>query len=1036
MVCAAGRAGDEAAGRLAGLGWEPVHRVHLDQRPPVSAAPPAADLVLADLAGSATPAALVGAQSLADKLGLPLVCRLQAAEVAALIEARPGLVLGRVWLEHWDAERAVQALAEATALLPQGQAACRQFCARLRDSEQTSLCEMLRLVGQNLPDLVWAKDLDDRFLYVNQAMCDKLLKCVDAAEALGRDDLHFAGRERAAGHQHTFGELCVNSDGVVKRSGRAGVFLEEGLVRGESLALQVHKAPIVNDQGKMVGTVGLGRDVTTELAMSRRLMESERRHRAIVDNLDQGIMVAQDGVLKFANAWFQRAFGIPVAEAVGQPVGGFIHPEDREAVVENHRRRIAGQPAPGRYSFRLLDAAGKPHWVMLNAIQAQWEGRPAAMGFVIDISEQLAAERELKASEKRLRTTFEQAAVGMCEVDTQGRFLKVNRCLCRMCGFSEAELVGRNFLELTHPDDVADSLRLLARALAGEIDDFATEKRYRRRDGSLLQAQLNATLVRESDGNPSHFFNVVQDIGPRRAAEVALKAQEGRFRTLVENLPGLVYRCELGVPWQVNYMSEGALAVTGYSPADFTAHRIDFGRIILPADLPEVARVVDEAVQSRRSYQVEYRIRHADGQPRWVFEKGRAIYDEAGEPLYLDGVILDINPRKQAEEEKDLLERQLRQSQKMEAVGALAGGIAHDFNNLLGAISGYAELGLELAGQGRDNSSDLKQVLAATERARRLVRQILTFSRRAESELKPLDLNREVAEAVRMLEHAIPKMIALKLELAADLPAISADPVQVNQILLNLASNAQDAMPQGGLLTIATQAVSLDQDLNLEQETIPAGEYVLLCVSDSGQGMDASTQQHIFEPFFTTKPFGRGTGLGLSTVFGVVKGHRGYIVCQSGPGRGARFLVYLPALAGPAAAAAAAGPEPGPNAGGAETVLVVDDEAGLVTVARRTLESHGYRVLTAGSGEQALELLAGDPGPVDLILLDLGMPGMGGARCLGEIKARRPDALVVITTGYAPDTLADPALEAAAGYLAKPYRRADLLAAVRQALDR
>ncbi|MCB2188791.1 MAG: PAS domain S-box protein [Deltaproteobacteria bacterium] len=401
--------------------------------------------------------------------------------------------------------------------------------------------------------------------------------------------------------------------------------------------------------------------------------------------------------------------------------------------------------------------------------------------------------------------------------------------------------------------------------------------------------------------------------------------------------------------------------------------------------------------------------------------------------------VRDITAAKQAAAERRRLEAQLRQGQKMEALGTLAGGIAHDFNNILGAVLGFAEIAHDDAKAGAANPTDIAQIIAAAERAKELVQQILTFSRKNEPALKPLSLTQTCKKAQAILERTLPKMIALDLELDPDLPPVLGDPTQLEQVLLNLASNAADAMPEGGRLRLATRLLRRDQEMGRRHPEARQGEYALLTVSDTGQGMDQATQGQIFDPFFTTKALGRGTGLGLSTVWGIVKSHGGFISCASQPGRGASFEIHLPALAREALPAAPGrlATTPAPEPGGGETILLADDEGDLRAIASRFLQRAGYRVLEAASGEEALAAYSRQSPPPDLVLLDLGMPGMGGLKCLTALVQAEPAVKVLIASGYAADNQVKTALTAgAAGYVAKPFKREELLGTVRAVLDR
>jgi len=396
----------------------------------------------------------------------------------------------------------------------------------------------------------------------------------------------------------------------------------------------------------------------------------------------------------------------------------------------------------------------------------------------------------------------------------------------------------------------------------------------------------------------------------------------------------------------------------------------------------------------------------------------------------------DITERKEAEREREQIQAQFRQAQKMEAVGTLAGGIAHDFNNLLQAVQGYAQLLQVRRGKEESGQRELSQIIRAAERGAALTQQLLTFSRKVESELRPVDLNHEVESVKLLLERTIPKMIQMEFHLAADLKIINADPGQVEQILVNLAVNAKDAMPEGGNLIVETANVRLDENYCLMHPAAQPGEYVQLTVSDSGHGMDRKTLEHIFEPFYTTKETGKGTGLGLATVYGIVKSHHGHITCYSEPDVGTTFRIYFPVIKS-LSKIVRPREEPIVFQGGTETILLVDDEEPLRILGTQILEEFGYTVLTAADGESALQLYQEEHEKIGLIILDLIMPGMGGKRCLVELLEINPEAKVAIASGYSPDGPTREILKnGAKGFVSKPYDIQQMLNVVRGVLDR
>ncbi len=411
---------------------------------------------------------------------------------------------------------------------------------------------------------------------------------------------------------------------------------------------------------------------------------------------------------------------------------------------------------------------------------------------------------------------------------------------------------------------------------------------------------------------------------------------------------------------------------------------------------------------------------------------------QIGEDIYILAVVTDITEQKRGEDEKKKLQAQLLHAQKMEAVGTLAGGVAHDFNNVLQAVSGYVQLLLMRKGEEDPDLNYLNQIDKSIQRAAKLIRQLLIFSRKVESKLEPVDLNHEVVNVHKLLMKIIPKMVDIELHLAGGGKAVNADPIQLEQIIMNLAVNARDAMPDGGKFIIETENVVLDENYcKAHLGSIP-GEYVLLAVSDTGCGMDRETLKHIFEPFYTTKETGQGTGLGLAMVYGIVKDHGGYIMCYSEPGQGTTFKIYLPVLKGEGEGIEREREHEDVYdiRSGDETVLLVDDEEDILEIGCDILGKYGYTTIKADSGERALEVYGREGDRIDLLILDLGMPGMGGYKCLQELLEIDPEIKVIIASGYSANGRAEETLKNASGFIGKPYRLAEMLKKVREVLDK
>ncbi|MBI5343147.1 MAG: response regulator [Deltaproteobacteria bacterium] len=519
--------------------------------------------------------------------------------------------------------------------------------------------------------------------------------------------------------------------------------------------------------------------------------------------------------------------------------------------------------------------------------------------------------------------------------------------------------------------------------------------------------------------------SLLEEISERRAAEAALRVSEERYRLVVDNASDAIFIAQDG---RVKFPNPRLSELSGFSAEEITKE--PFVEFIHPEDRETVAGRYAKRLQGEEApNRYTFRILTKSGAPLWM-EIGAVLIAWEGRPAtlnFLRDVTQQVN-----------LEAQLLHAQKMEAVGTLAGGIAHDFNNLLQAISGCAALALQEAPEESRTRSLIGNIGKATDRASELVKRLLTFSRWERPEKRPLDLNREISHTVSLLERIIPKMVRIETRLDKDLRRIDGDPTQIEQIIMNLGANARDAMPEGGCLLFETGNATVTAGIGQPCAEMDPGEYVVLRVKDSGVGMSPENLNRIFDPFFTTKEVGAGTGLGLSTVYGIVRGHGGWIRCESRPGNGTCFEIFLPSL--PSSHALPDGNDPPfPESdipGGKETILVVDDEDMVRDLAKIILEVSGYTVLCARSGENAMEMFLAEDGEPDLVILDLGMPGMGGRKCLAEMRKRKPGVKVLVASGYSEERQAAGIIEAgASGFIGKPYKPSDLARTVRSILD-
>lgn len=539
------------------------------------------------------------------------------------------------------------------------------------------------------------------------------------------------------------------------------------------------------------------------------------------------------------------------------------------------------------------------------------------------------------------------------------------------------------------------------------------ERRVEERTAELLEANVQ----------------LKQEIEERKHAQDALRESEEKYRKLMETANDAIFIADSATGVIIDANRKAAKLLGRPLEEIIGMHQ---SRLHPQEDFERYVNTFYEHMQRQGVVSEDIYVVRADGSRIPVEISAGTM--EVGGRRFAQGIFRDISQRKRTEKEKSRLRDQLLKAQKMEAVGTLAGGIAHDFNNLLQAIHGYAELLLLDMKEHDRGYEDLKEITRAGLRGRELVRQLLTFSRKVESKLRPIRLNHEVEQLGKLLARTIPKMIDIELHLAGDLRVINADPVQLEQVLMNLAVNAADAMPEGGKLYISTENITLDEEFCRSLLEVRPGHHVLLSVADTGSGMDQEVLEHIFEPFYSTKDVGKGTGLGLSMVYGIIRAHRGHITCFSEPGIGTTFNIYLPAME--SLSKHLPGEDAAPLTGGTGSILLVDDEEFIRSLGERTLRRFGYEVLTADGGESALEIYRARGDEIDLVVLDLIMPGMGGGKCLEELLRIDPRVKIVIASGYSSDGPQRAALEAEVkGFISKPYEIRQMLEVIQKVLE-
>jgi len=631
--------------------------------------------------------------------------------------------------------------------------------------------------------------------------------------------------------------------------------------------------------------------------------------------------------------------------------------------------------------------------------------------------------KDLVEREELFQLISENAADMIAIVDMEGRRIFNSLSYQTVVGYSPEELQAFSAFEQIHPDDrervknAADEAR---RSGIGKTLEY----RLRHKNGAWLVLESTCSVIHNGNGEPEKLVIVNRDITERKRAEEALRRSEADFRSVVEDAPYGIYRAGItGRFLQVNPALQKML---------WYEDRQDLLRKDLATDIfqhkAEYQRLTEILSRTEEIKDMEMEWKRQDGTPITVRCSGRSVNDENGIPAYFEVFAEDVT-------EKRVLEKQLRMAQKMEAIGRLSGGIAHDFNNLLGVIIGYSRV---LKRQLGDNNALLEHALEiekAGQRAASLTKQLLAFSRQQVLTPAVLSFNTLATDMEKMLPRLLGEDIEVSLVLDPELGNVKADQGQIEQVIMNLAVNARDAMPSGGKLKIQTANVVLDQSYTRNHPGSKAGDFVMLGVTDTGTGMDTATLAHMFEPFFTTKERGKGTGLGLATVYGIVKQSDGYISVESSPGRGSSFEIYLPRYEGQPAA------EPQPidhpeKLGGTESILLAEDSESLKKLAQTNLESVGFRVLSASSGEEALEIATRHGSTFDLLLTDVVMPGMNGRVLAEQLLPRQPGMKVLYMSGYTDSFIAGHGvLEPGTHLLHKPFTEEVLIRKVREVLD-
>ncbi len=705
-----------------------------------------------------------------------------------------------------------------------------------------------------------------------------------------------------------------------------------------------------------------------------------------------------------------------------------ISPDNRALVIRYIDEILAGTRDGYELEHRIEWPDGSVHWVgcKAHAYRDDTGKLIRVAGTVIDITRRKQAEAAMRDTDQLYRSAMDLSPLGIVVVDVSGRVFDANPAWCRLIGYTREEVLSPDFRphQVTFDDDRAGNVQRMSELLAGPQTSHQFETRYRHRQGHVVWVQVNMTLVRNSDGTARHFFAQVEDITDRRAAQEALRSSEQMLRQLTDNLREAVWLCDLD-DMKLLYASSRMAPVLGIEPCSFDEMMARWLQCVHVDDRAKVAAAHSDPTVEQ---EVTYRLIKPDGALGWIHCRVLPIRDATGRVHRSVGMAEDVTERRRVDE-------QLHHAQKMEAFGQLAGGVAHDFNNLLAVILPHAELASRAKGLDPHVAESISAITVAAERAATLTRQLLQLGRREVLDPVDVDLDETVAGLAGMLRRVLREDVHLELSRATSLPPVSADANMLGQVLMNLALNACDAMPDGGTLTIRTQSVTLTDAEAAAIDSARAGVYACIEVADTGHGIEPVNFKRLFEPFFTTKPPGKGTGLGLASVRGIIHQHGGCISVSTQVGVGTTFRVMLPALT----ARRERVPEPPrlTRHGDQQRILVVEDEPAVRATTVSVLEQHGYRVHSAVDATHALTVLEQHASALSLVITDLVMPGaLSGRSLVSMIRDRWPHLRVVMLSGYSSDVFGhELQLRAGDQFVQKPVAIDRLLEIVGASLD-
>ncbi|MCE5273349.1 PAS domain S-box protein [bacterium] len=758
-------------------------------------------------------------------------------------------------------------------------------------------------------------------------------------------------------------------------------------------------------------------DITARKKAEAELLLSEEKIRNILRVQPVGVGMVIDRLFKEANDQFCEMLGYPREEIIDRDTE-FIYPTHEEYARVGEHYRTVEKMGYGKIDTRFRRKDGCILDILLNVALIDRNDYSKGVAFTaLDITERKRIESELIRNQEKMNSILRLQPVGVGLVVNR-IFKEVNKHYCEIVGYAREEILERNSAFLYATPEEFEAVGRFFNSLENH-GSGTIEVRHRRKDGRMIDLLLSVAPHDRQDYSKGLIFAAL-DITERKRAEQRLRFLASTVEQAIESV---IIRDVQGL---IQYVNPAFEASSGYTSEEVIGRELYF--MEFNSENQALLREIIDTTRGGKVWSGRVKSLCKDGESLTEDVSITPIRDDKGE------IISYVTLKKDVTRELEL-EDQLRVSQKLEAVGLLAGGVAHDLNNLLTPILGYAEMLLLEESIGESAQRDIQEIVSAGGRARDLIGQLMAFGRKQTLQVKALDMNAVISNTGKLLRRTLRENIRIELHLPASIQAVRADRTQVDQVLMNLAVNAQDAMPEGGVLSIETQDTELDADYANHHPGVIPGRYVMLSVADTGMGMDPEIRARIFDPFFTTKPVGQGTGLGLATVYGIVKQHGGHVWVYSEPGHGSIFKVYLPAIdQDPVESGEASAQSEAP--GGTETLLVAEDDPTVRDLACTMLSGLGYKVLSGKTVSQCLELASGYPDKIDLLLTDVIMPHMSGRELYNRLRQSRPELRVLYMSGYAANLIADRGvLDEGICFIQKPFSRLSLARKVRECLN-